>query len=196
MKKSLMLLSALFCAIMFFTSIGGAFATWYLAEEQSSDVQTSKDVVLSEFVWAPEEILPITPGQNYLDLHESILYNNKNGLNSSKDALERAVIKEGLLHNSHNIQGGNLKHLFISEACRELEFVLECVNQNEFHLYMYKKSDVQNGTVGVTKIQVYMSILTKKNDKWYGDESQFGYAVIQYLPDSNIISIDVDTWTH
>ena len=195
MKKSLMLLSALFCAIMFFTSIGGAFASLYLAEEPSSDVQTSKDVVLSEFVWTPEEILPITPGQNYLDLHESILYNNKNGLNSSKDALERAIIKEGLLHNSHNIQGGNLKHLFISEASRELEFVLEYVNQNEFHLYMYNKSDVQNGAVGVTKIQVYMSILTKENDKWYGNEAQFGYAVIQYLPDSNIVSIDVDTWT-
>ena len=61
---------------------------------------------------------------------------------------------------------------------------------------MYKKSDAQDGAVGVTKIQVYMSILIKENDKWYGKEAQFGYAVIQYLPDSNIISIDVDTWTH
>ena len=194
MKKSLILISALFSAIIFFTSVGATYATWFFAEEPCSDTKTSQGLILSEFVWAPEEILPVTPGQNYLDLHYSILNNNKNGLNSSKDALEKAVIKEAILHSSDNIQGGNLKHLFITEATRELEFLVEYISQTEFHLYMYNKSDVQDGAVGITKIQVYMSILTKENDEWYSNESQLGYALIQYLPNSNIISIDVDTW--
>ena len=46
---------------------------------------------------------------------------------------------------------------------------------------------------GVMKIQVYVSVLTKERDKWYGNETQVGYAVVGYLPNSNEISIDIDT---
>ena len=188
-KLSLILGMMILCA-----SVGGVFATWYFAEEPSSDVKNSQNITISEFVWAPEEILPITPGQNYLDLLESILNNRKNGLNSSKDALERAVIKETLLHSSYNLQGGNIKHLFIDEACRELDFLIEYINDDEFHVYMYNSDEAKTSAVGVTKIQVYMTILTRENSKWVGKEAQVGYAVVQYLPDSNIISIDIDTW--
>ena len=98
MKKGLMLLPALLCVMIFFASIGGSYATWFFAEDPSSSVNEKNDIILSEFTWEPEEILPtVTPGQNYLDLHNSILYNIKNGLNSSKDALEQAVIKNELL---------------------------------------------------------------------------------------------------
>ena len=189
-KYSIFLGILILCA-----SIGGTFATWNYAEEPSNDVQTSQDIILSEFVWEPEEILPITPGQNYLDLHYSILYNEKNGLNASKDALEKAVIKNVLLHSSDNIQGGNLKHLFINEACRELEFLLVHINDDMFYLYMYKHSDTLSGAVGVTKIQVYVAILTREGDEWVSNEAQVGYAVLGYLPDTNIISIDISTWT-
>ena len=59
---------------------------------------------------------------------------------------------------------------------------------------MYKEDDVKTGAVGTTEIQVYKSILIKKNNKWIGSEAQFGYAKIQYLPDTNIIAIDINSW--
>ena len=195
MKKSFMILAALLCFMIFFTSIGGTYATWFFAEEPSDSVNNTASLTLSEFTWEPEEILPtVTPGQNYLTLHTSILDNGKNGLNSSKDALEKTIIKERLLHNTHNIQGGNLKHLFIDAECRELNFIIQYVSDTEFHLYMYKEDDVKTGAVGTTEIQVYKSILNKKNNKWIGSEAQFGYAKIQYLPDTNIIAIDINSW--
>ena len=99
-----------------------------------------------------------------------------------------------MLHSSQNVQGGNLKHLFIIQESRELDFLVEQITDTEFHLYIYRTADAQDGAVGVTKIQVYMTILLKENDEWYGKESQFGYAVIGYFPGTNILSIDVETW--
>ena len=187
--------AVLLSVMIFFASIGGTYATWYFAEDPASSTNDPVNITLSEFVWAPEEILPtVTPGQNYLDLHAAILNNNKSGLNSSKGALEDAIIEKGLLHSSHNLQGGNIKHLFITAASRELDFFIQYVSDTKFHLYMYKKEDTTNGAVGVTEIQVYMSILTKENEKWEGKESQVGYATLQYRPNSNDIAIDVTTW--
>ena len=71
---------------------------------------------------------------------------------------------------------------------------MEHITDTEFHLYIYRSADAQDGAVGVTKIQVYMTILLKENDEWYGKESQFGYAVIGYFPGTNVLSIDVETW--
>ena len=193
MKIRLML--SILCLTLFFTSIGGVYATWKYAEQSIDDVQTEQNVTLSHFIWEPEEILPtVTPGQNFLDLLNSILNNVKNGLNSSKDALEKAVVNKGLLHSSHNLQGGNIKHLFINEECRELDFLFQYISDTEFHLYMYKESDVKTGAVGVSEIAVYMSILVKENSVWKGKEAQFGYAKIQYLPNSSIIAVDVSSW--
>ena len=77
MKKSLSFIYILFIMIIF-ASFGGAYATWIFAEEPAVSQQDSNSIILSEFVWAPEEILPdVTPGQNYLDLHASILENVK-----------------------------------------------------------------------------------------------------------------------
>ena len=96
--------------------VGGVWASWIYCEEYA-DPSTDNlgGIGLSEFVWAPEEILPTDkPGENYLDLLESILNNSKGGLNSSKGTLENAVDKHQLVHSSQNVQGGNLKHLFIT----------------------------------------------------------------------------------
>ena len=46
----------------------------------------------------------------------------------------------------------------------------------------------------VYQISVYKSILIKENNTWYGKEAQFGYAKIQYLPNSSIIAIDIISW--
>ena len=194
MKKLLVFIMA--CSMLF--SVGGVFATWQFAEDVPDAVNKAQGIYLSEFVWAPEEILPdVTPGQNYLDLHQSILENVKGGLNSSKDTLENAILRDsdGLLHSSQNVQGGNLSHLFITQACRELDFIAQYVTNSEFLVYMYKSSDTLNGTVGTSRMQVYKTIYVKTNGEWSGQETQLGSAIIQFFPNTNILAIDVATWT-
>lgn len=193
MKKLLVLIMA--CSMLF--SVGGVFATWQFAEEKPDIINKSQGLHLSEFVWAPEEILPdVTPGQNYLDLYQSILENVKGGLNSSKDTLEDAVLRDenGLLHSSQNVQGGNLSHLFITNATRELDFIVQYVTDSEFWVYMYKNADAETGSTGVTQIAVYKTIFIKSNNVWEGKETQYGFATVQFFPDTNILAIDVDTW--
>ena len=184
--------------MIIFASFGGAYATWIFAEEPAVSKQDSNSIILSEFVWAPEEILPdVTPGQNYLDLYESILNNMKGGLNSSKDTLEEALFSDddGLLHGDENVSGGNLKHLFITSASKELDFIAQRISNTEIHVYMYQASQAKGGAVGVTQIKVYMTIYRLDGEDWLGAEAQLGTATVQYMPNSNIIAIDVNTWT-
>ena len=199
MKKSTIAFSAFLFFIVFISSISGVFATWLFAEDPAETVVSSQNITLSEFYWKPEEILPsVTPGQNYLDLHASILDNDKAGLNSSKGTLENAVVKDsdGLLHCDQNIQGGNLKHLFTTQESKELDFLIKYVSGNEFLVYMYKNYDVYNAAIGVTRIQVYVTTYIKSNNTWAGKETHVGTALVQYLPNSNVVAIDVDTWSH
>ena len=198
MSKRITCCSIFLTILMFFASVSGVFATWFMAEETPTSVNKSQNITLSEFIWKPEEILPsVTPGQNFLDLYESILENMKGGLNSSKDTLENAVLNasNGLVHSNQNVQGGNLKHLFITEASRELDFIVQYISATNFKLYIYKQTDT-NGAVGTTQIQVYMTLLIKENNVWVGQETQLGMATLQYFPNTNFIAIDVSTWSH
>ena len=172
MKKILVIIMA--CSMLF--SVCGVFATWQFAEDLPDAVNKAQGIYLSEFVWAPEEILPdVTPGQTYIDLHQSILENVKGGLNSSKDTLENAILRDsdGLLHSSQNVQGGNLNHLFITQACRELDFIAQYVTNSEFLVYMYKSSDTLNGMVGTSRMQVYKTIYVKTNGEWWEDSARY-----------------------
>lgn len=197
MSKKIAYFSIFLTILIFFASVNGVFATWFMAEESPTPINKSQSITLSEFVWKPEEILPsVTPGQNFLDLYESILENNKGGLNSSKDTLKNAVLKasNGLVYCNQNVQGGNLKHLFTTEASRELDFIVQYVSDTNFKLYTYKNADT-NGAVGTTQIQVYMTILVQENNVWVGQETQLGMATLQYFPNTNFIAIDVSTWS-
>ena len=198
MSKKIMISSIFLAILIFCASISGVFATWYFAEEPPTPVSKAEDIGISEFVWKTEEILPdVTPGQNYLDLHQSILENVKGGLNSSKDTLEDAVLsdRDGLLHSSQNVQGGNLAHLFITSATRELDFIVEYVSDNEFLVYMYENAKAETGAVGVTRIAVYKTIYLKTAGDWDGAEAQYGFATVDFFPSSNIMAIDVKTWS-
>ena len=184
-------------ACVLLSSFGGAYATWRFAENPAESTSGSQSITLSEFVWQPEEILPsVTPGQNFLDLYGSILNNVKAGLNSDKGVLENAVNKSntGLVHCSQNVQGGNLKHLFITQETRELEFLMEHVSDTNYNLYIYREVDT-NGAMGVTRIEVYKTILVKTNGTWDGEETQLGHATLQYFPNTNVRAIDVSTWS-
>ena len=198
MSKTLLRLTLFIFAIIFTATTSGVFATWYFAENPVTSASDSVGANIVEFVWKPEEILPSeTPGQNYIDLFESILNNDKAGLNSNKGVLEDAVINDsdGIVHSEQNVQGGNLKHLFITNESRDLDFIMEYISDTEFHAYMYKSSDVTGGAAGVTRVKVYMTIYVKQNGTWIGQETQFGYATVQFFPGSSRLSIDPDTWS-
>ena len=198
MRQTSIRYMGLLSLVLVLLSIGGIFAVWqyYTAPETKAE-QLSFEV--SGFVWTPEEVLPTeTPGQNYMDLLESILNNSKAGLNSSKGTLKNAVLndKDGLVHSSQNVQGGNLKHLFITEACRLLDFMMEYVADTEFRVYMCEADPVDEGTVGTTRVKVYMTVLAVENGKWIARETQFGYATVQYFPGSSSThAIGITTWT-
>ena len=196
MIKTTTVLSVILSVMLSFAVIGGVYANWHYAEEPAESATTGLGVAINEFIWKAEEILPtVKPGQNYLDLHEAIINNAKAGLNGSKDSLEEAVIKEknSFIHSGYNLHGSNMKHLFITEACKELDFVLAYYSDTEFHLFIFKISDTKEGVVGVDKISVYKSILKKANGVWESEEVQMGFATTKRL-NSNTIIIDHKSW--
>ncbi len=194
--NSMAKLFALFFALISLSSLGGVFATWIYCGDVMTPQNDSWGVDLSEFVWAPEEILPVTPGSNYMVLLDSILNNDKGGLNSSKGTVKKAVKQYSVVHSSQNVQGGNLKHLFITEECKELDFIIEYVNDSEYHVYMFENKDALAGLVNVTQIYAYKTIMTIVDGEWIGLESQLGYSTLRYVRDTSYVAISPSEWIH
>ena len=189
----------LLLALLLIASVSGVFAVWRYANGPVGSQFDNIGLILSEFVWAPEEILPEDEslGEDYLQLLDSILNNNKMGLNSGKgDTFEDSVRQHVVLHWDQNIQGGNLKHLkdFLTGGARELDYVMYYISDTEFHVYMFENDDVDQGTLNVTQIKVYKTILIYENGKWVGKESQLGYATLKYVPNSRHVGIIPTEW--
>lgn len=186
---------ALCLVIVVLLSVSGAFAAWYYCGVPLYDEQGYTNFSLNMFTWKPEDILPTEkPGENYMDLLNSILNNNKGGLNSSKGTLKNAVVNDKLVHSSQNVQGGNLKHLFITEASKDLDFIVQYVGQQEYHVYMFESDDMERGSVNYTQIKVFKTILVETDNGWIGQESQLGYAIIRYVKDTNYLAITPEEW--
>ena len=197
-KGSTMNLMALLCALLLLSSVGGVFAIWVYA---NGPVEAKNDHIalsLSEFIWEPEDILPTeTPGKNYLDLLDSILNNQKGGLNSKKDTLEAAVRNYHIVHCEQNVPGGNLKHLrdLFTEKSNKLDFLVQYITDDEFHVYMFETDDVESGTVNVTQIKVYKAIVAYDGTRWDAKEAQFGYTTLRYLASNDsYVAIDPTEW--
>lgn len=190
----------LLLALMAVASVSGVFAVWMFAEDSPEPRSQSVNIALREdsFVWTPEQILPTDkPGENYLNLLSSILNNGKVGLNSSKDVILSTAQEYGIVHCDQTVQGCNLKHLndVFTASDRDLDFVIEYKSNTELHCFMFEDDDVDSGFVGTTKIKVYKTILRFDGNEWYGEETQLGYATIQYLPNSSHIGILPADWT-
>ena len=163
-------------------NVGGVFATWNYAQGAVPAISAYTDPKSSTFEYAPEIILPSQDvGKNYLDLLQSILDNIKGGLNSSKDTLEKALIESKILHSSENVQGGNLKHLFVTEESRFLEFVIEYESATEFHLLIYEDDEMDAATVDVTYVKAFQAILRYANGEWSSPEATVGYAMARRM---------------
>ncbi len=186
---------AICLTILITLSLSGAFAAWYYCETPLASESDDTNFSLSIFTWKPEEILPTEkPGENYMVLLDSILNNSKGGLNSGKGTLENATKKDRIVHSSQNVQGGNLKHLFVTEPCKELDFIVQYITATEFHVYMYEENDVNAGTVNVTQIKFFKTILVETNGEWTAQESQLGYSTMRYVQDTNYIALFPEEW--
>lgn len=182
-------------AMLMLLTFGGVYATWNYAELPCQEVATEFQSELMEFYWPPEQILPSdVMGKNHMDLLESILNNIKGGLNSSKDTLEKALIKEKTLHGSQNVQGGNLKHLFITNECKLLNFVITYVSSAEFHLYIYEESVLNSAVLNEDYVSVYKTILLYDGKTWSAEEAALGHAMARYSQDLYTRWIDPDEW--
>lgn len=186
---------ALCLGFLIILSVTGVFAAWYYCELPLADEQGNVEFTMKLYTWKPEDILPTEkPGENYMVLLDSILNNNKGGLNSGKGTVENAVKKDKLMHSSQNVQGGNLKHLYITEPCKDLDFVIQYVTDTEFHVYMYENDDVSAGTVNYTQIKVFKTNLVETNGKWSAQESRLGYAVLRRFKSTSSIAILPEEW--
>lgn len=186
---------ALCLGIVIILSLSGVFAAWHYCGIPLENQSDNANFAMSIFTWKPEEILPTEkPGANYMVLLDSVLNNNKGGLNSNKSTVENAVKKDKLIHSSQNVQGGNLKHLFITEPCKDLDFIIQYVTATEFHVYMYENDDIAAGTVNVTQIKVFKTILVETNGIWSAQESQLGYALMRYVKGTSYIALVPEEW--
>lgn len=194
------------CVLFIFSFGQGVLAAWNYAEIPLLPITGDfSSIVLKNFTWKPEDILPgggsgggadieqggsesiDKVGENYLTLTQSVLWHTKMGLNGDKDALENAIQNNKIIYDDHNLQGGNMKHLFTTNESRALGFVIVFVSETEFHMYMYEDDRLSNAIPGTTPVLVYKNILTydAATDEWTAARAEVGTAIVTYVPGSS-----------
>ena len=180
-------------------SCTGVYATWRYATF-FTDVDTP-DMSLNteEFSWKSEEILPDTPedsqiGNNYMVLLEQVKNNVKAGLNGSKDVLFNETKENIVLHSNQNVQGGNLKHLFITSECRLLDFVVHYISDTELHLFLYENATLPNAAADKTVILVYRVVLKLEKGVWDDVGTVVGHSTVRRLSGISNLTIAPTEW--
>lgn len=181
-------------------SCTGVYASWNYATFFTNELTPDLTLGLEDFTWKSENVLPGTPedtklGNNYMTLLEQIKNNSKMGLNGSKNTLFENTKKKGILHSDANVQGGNLKHLFITSECRELDFLLHYISDTEIHAYLYANTTLDEATVDKTIIQVYRATIKLENGTWKDTGTMVGYAVTRKLSGVSYLTINPSEWT-
>ena len=197
--------TALLCSLLILASIGGVFATWCYAQHPVETANEGLNITLSEFVWAPEEILPTQSaiGENHLALIELILNERDKGygLNyDSKNVLESYLNKKGIIFSNQKTTGGNLK--FVSDETKQLYYCIQKISDTLYYAYTFTYSDLNSAKGTNTAIPVYRTLL-EKTSTWSATKSYFGYAKTKALAAMGesavsgalVYSIDVSTWT-
>lgn len=183
-----LLLSVLLFMALF--SVSSVFASWKFTKESVDSEGGIFDATINEFIYSPEEILPVVPGENHQDLMHEVLDNIKIGLNGSKDSLENAVNRYGVLYSFMNIQGGNLKHLFVTAASQRIEFVIQYINSDKYYLYTFEDDDLAAAGINVTEICVYRTTLEYVSGKWISTGAVIGHSVVRVLSGNRTINPD------
>lgn len=197
MKFKISISLVVLLCIVFNLSFNGVWSQWQYSGPIES-AQGASGASINEFLWDSEEILPgedeTENDTNHLLLLNEILNNRKMGLNGSKNALFNAAKKEGALHSSANVQGGNIKHLFVDElaGARRLDFVLHYISNTELHLYTFENASLTGAIVDQTDITVYKSIITFTNNKWDSAGTMLGHAIVRRI--GNTLAIAPSDW--
>ena len=205
MGRGIMRYTSFLCCLLLLASIGGVFAMWYYVEDSAESVTDTMGITISEFEWAPDEILPTESeiGESHLALIELILNENEKGygLNyDKKNVLEGYLNQYGVVFSNQKTSGGNLK--FVSDETNQLYYCVEKVSDTLYYAYTFSRNDLSMAIGTYTAIPVYRTVL-EKTDKWHAPRSYFGYAQTKSLRDMNAentsgtlaYSIDVSTWT-
>lgn len=204
MGRGIMRYTSFLCCLLLLASIGGVFAMWYYVEDSAESVTDTMGITISEFEWAPDEILPTESeiGESHLALIELILNENEKGygLNyDKKNVLEGYLNQYGVVFSNQKTSGGNLK--FVSDETKQLYYCVEKVSDTLYYAYTFSYNDLNMAIGTNTAIAVYRTIL-EKTDEWRAPRSYFGYAQTQPLRDLGAentsgtlaYSIDIATW--
>ena len=170
-------------------SVPAVFATWRYAYEGVESVNTFNGITINEFAYSPEEVLPVAPGENHQVLMGEVMDNMKIGLNGSKDALENAINKLGVVYSFTNIQGGTLKHLLAPSASQFLDFVITYETADKYYLYTFEDDDLAAAGVNVTSIPVYRTTMEYNSalGQWVSTEAYAGHSLVRLISGNRTI---------
>ncbi len=181
--------------------IPGSFASWKYAGTILEEQDSNLSMLMDEFYYTPEEVLPGDDGatelhQNHYNLVTNIVDHIDYGLNASKKPIIRKLLEdgEGVVYSNQNVSGGNLKHMLLdSSDVEKLMFAVEYGTDTEYYAYTFSSQYVTSDYVG-KYIAVYKTIMVKnENGKWIATTSFVGQAKVFRTPVS-VLSIDVKTW--
>ncbi|MBR7142146.1 MAG: hypothetical protein IKD06_01255 [Clostridia bacterium] len=205
MSRSFMRYTSFLCSLFILASVGGVFATWCYAQYPVEAANENLHITLSQFVWAPEEILPTesTIGENHLALIGLMLNESEKGygLNyDSKHVLESYLNGKGIIFSNQKTTGGNLK--FVSDETEQLYYCIQKISDTLYYAYTFTYSDLNSAKGTNTAIPAYRTLL-EKTSTWSATKSYFGYAKTKALAAMGesavsgalVYSIDVSTWT-
>ena len=203
--------SILLISFISLLSVGGAYATWRFADRETSAVQEQMGIVLMDFEFAPEQLLPggeveeAELGESHFKLIDLILNEDDKGygLNINNNVLIHQYLRKNkVVYSNQKISGGNLKHILDPQNnTHGLYYCVEKISDTEYYCYTFETDDLElyGGTNG--EIVAYRTLLVK-TDIWRATSSAYGYATVRRLTylgpsaDPNAIpySIDVTTW--
>ena len=188
---------------VFFCTIVGAVATWRFSELPAVGNGNDFNVTLNVFDFKPSEILPgdqedTQLHSNHYNLIESIVNHIDYGLNATKKPIVRELLEDGagVVYGNQNVQGGNLKHMLLSGSdVNALMFAVEYHTDTEYWSYTFSQASINLATNG-DYVEVYKTIVEKKNGKWEATKSYYGKAKVFDTGVDGIISIDVKSWEY
>lgn len=198
-KVRLFVVLLMFVAI---ATIGSVCATFsYPAQLGVSNNQQLVFVNFSEFEYTPEQVIPndgtITPGENHVALLNNVTDHIKYGLNSDKKPIVNDLLQKthGIVYSQQNVQGGNLKHMMITDSSMErLEFAIQYITDTEYHCYTIPSKYLTSGYIG-QKVEVYQTVIRYIDGEWVSKLCYRGKAMVTLTPtSSSIISIDPATF--
>jgi len=190
--KSLSLILSVLLMIM---SVSGVYAIWKYYSPASA-VMGEMHAEINQFMWDSEEVLPDDDniGESHYDLMNDVLNGKKYGLNGSDSPIKDALIIKRILNSKDKITGGNLKNAFATQGTKELEFVFEYIADDFYYFYTFADDDLNGGIVDTTRITVYKTKFSCKDDVWYTDGTLIGTAIIRWNSNGSFRTIYPSDW--